>query len=61
MKFIGLFLLIIGFVSLFLGFTGANLVVLNWLDQWGETISWVIRIGVTILGGVLYFIYRHED
>jgi hypothetical protein len=61
MKFIGLFLLIVGFVSLFIGFTGANLLAINWVNQWGETIGWTIRIAVTILGGLLYFIYRHED
>lgn len=61
MKFIGLFLLIIGLVSLVVGFTGANLLALNWVNQWGEPIGWGIRIGVAVLGGILYFIYRHED
>jgi hypothetical protein len=61
MKFIGLLLLLAGIVSLFLEFTGANLVVLNWLSQFGETGSWAIRIGVTLLGGIIYYLRRHDD
>ncbi|RIJ37347.1 hypothetical protein D1627_09420 [Pontibacter oryzae] len=61
MKFIGLFLLLAGLVSLVLEFTGANLVVLNWLSQFGETGSWAIRIGITALGGIIYYVRRHDD
>lgn len=61
MKFIGLFLFLAGAVSLVLGFTGANLVVLNWLSQFGETGSWAIRLGITILGGIIYYVRRHDD
>ncbi|MCX2741294.1 hypothetical protein [Pontibacter anaerobius] len=61
MKFIGLFLLLAGLVSLVVEFTGANLLVLNWLSQFGETGSWVIRIGVTLLGGIIYYLRRHDD
>ncbi|ARS36715.1 hypothetical protein [Pontibacter actiniarum] len=61
MKFIGLFLLLAGLVSLVLGFTGANLLILNWLNQFGETESWAIRIGVTLLGGIIYYVRRHDD
>ncbi|WP_266203274.1 hypothetical protein [Pontibacter kalidii] len=61
MKFIGLFLLLAGLVSLALGLTGANLVVINWLNQFGETASWAIRIGVTLLGGIIYYLRRHDD
>ncbi|TPE45262.1 hypothetical protein [Pontibacter mangrovi] len=61
MKFLGLFLLLAGLVSLVLEFTGANLIVLNWLSQFGETASWAIRIGVTVLGGVIYYLRRHDD
>lgn len=61
MKFIGLFLFLAGLVSLVVGFTGANLLVLNWANQWGEEIGWGIRIGITALGGLLYYMYRHDD
>ena len=61
MKFIGLFLLLAGLVSLTLEALGANLLVLNWLKNFGETGSWAIRIGVTLVGGVIYYLRRHDD
>ncbi|GHA67005.1 hypothetical protein [Pontibacter akesuensis] len=61
MKFIGLFLFLAGLVSLILGLTGANLFILNWLNQYGETASWAIRIGITLLGGILYYVNRNDD
>lgn len=61
MKFIGLFLLLAGLVSLLLPLIGGNLLVLNWLNQWGDTASWAIRVGITILGLVLFFANRHDD
>lgn len=61
MKFIGLFLLLVGLVSLTLEALGANLLVLNWLENFGETGSWAIRIGVTLVGGVIYYLRRHDD
>jgi len=61
MKFVGLFLLLAGLVSLTLELTGANLLVLNWLDNFGETGSWAIRIGATLLGGIIYYLRRHDD
>jgi len=61
MKFLGLLIFLAGLVSLFLQFTGANLVVLNWLNQWGETAGWVIRVAVTVVGGIIYYTSRHDD
>lgn len=61
MKFLGLFLLIIGLISLLLPLIGANLLFLSWLDQWGTTASWAIRIGITVLGALLYYANRHDD
>lgn len=61
MKFIGLFLFLAGLISLVLGLTGANLLVLNWVNQYGETAGWGIRIGITLLGAILYYAFRNDD
>ncbi|MBF9251736.1 hypothetical protein I2I11_00360 [Pontibacter sp. 172403-2] len=61
MKFLGLLLFLAGLVSLLLQFTGANLVVLNWVNQWGETTGWIIRVAVTVVGGIIYYACRHDD
>ncbi len=61
MKFIGLFLLLAGLASLTLELAGANLLALNWLNNFDETGSWAIRIGVTLVGGIIYYLRRHDD
>jgi hypothetical protein len=61
MKFIGLFFLVIGLVSIALGLLEYKSLLLSWVDQWGEAVGWGIRLGATTLGGLLYFVYRHQD
>jgi hypothetical protein len=61
MKFIGLFFLVIGLVSVGLGLVGYNSLLLSWVNNWGEGIGWGIKLGATALGGILYFVYRHQD
>ncbi len=61
MKFIGLFFLVVGLVSVALGLLEYKSLLLSWVDHWGEAIGWGIRLGATALGGVLYFVYRHQD
>ncbi|WP_187262639.1 hypothetical protein [Pontibacter beigongshangensis] len=60
MKFPGMILLTLGFVSLLLEFLGVNLVVLNCLSQWGGAASWAIRVSAVVLGAILYFVYRDD-
>jgi hypothetical protein len=60
-KYLGLFLLIIGIVSLILPFTGLEFMFLSWVTNWGETAAWFIRAGIALLGAVLYFPNRHDD
>lgn len=47
--------------SIVLGLLEYNSLLISWVDQWGEGIGWGIRVGATALGGILYFVYRHED
>lgn len=46
---------LIGFVSIALSFFKYNLRVLSWIDNWGETVGWVIRIGLIVVGLAAYF------
>ena len=52
MREIGFALLLIGLVSLALPFINPALhyVFLKWIDNWGPTVAWVIRGGITLLG-----------
>ncbi|MFT2007185.1 hypothetical protein ACMA1I_00785 [Pontibacter sp. 13R65] len=61
MKFLGILLFMAGLLSLLLELIGANLLILNWLNQWGYTTSWGIRISVILLGAILYLVYRNDD
>jgi hypothetical protein len=63
MKELGLGLLIIGVISLALRFINPNIhyVFLAWIDQWGTTVGWAIRGGITLLGLVLWFGFKNRD
>ncbi|MBC6612327.1 hypothetical protein H8B15_15470 [Hymenobacter sp. BT507] len=61
MKELGLGLFLIGLVSLVLPLLGLKLVFLTWIEQWGPTVSWLIRGGLTLLGLILYLSTRNRD
>ena len=63
MKELGLGLLIIGLISLALPFINPNIkyVFLTWIDNWGPTVGWGIRGGITLLGLVLWLGFKGRD
>ena len=52
----GGFLFLLGIASIVMYFIGFVPKILVWIDMWGETIGWVIRIGITVLGGLLFLV-----
>jgi hypothetical protein len=58
MRSVGSFLLICGLISaaLKLFFPGILLAVLMWVDNWGDTVGWSIRIGLVVVGGLLMLV-----
>ena len=56
-------MLIIGLISLVLPLINPNIhyAFLTWIDQWGPTVAWAIRGGVTLLGLVLWLGFRNRD
>ncbi|MFB9864434.1 hypothetical protein [Rufibacter immobilis] len=61
MKYLGLLIFLVGVVSLLVASFGANHFLLLWVDNWGRSIGWVLRVGITIAGYVLYYLHRHDD
>ncbi|WP_035562660.1 hypothetical protein [Hymenobacter sp. IS2118] len=63
MKELGLALLIIGLISLALPFINPNIksVFLTWIDNWGTSLAWVIRGGITLLGLALWLGFKNRD
>ena len=63
MKELGLGLLIIGVISLALPLINPNVqyVFLKWINNWGPTVAWVIRGGITLLGLALWLGFRNRE
>jgi hypothetical protein len=63
MKELGLGLLLIGSLSLVLRALNPNIqyFFLTWVDNWGTTIGWIIRGGITLLGLALWLGFRGRD
>lgn len=58
----GLLLAVMGIISILLSIFNYNIRLLAWVDAWGNTMGWVIRILLIIAGGALFFLFgRHED
>ncbi len=60
MQKIGMYLMIFGVGSIVLSFLNMNFRLLMWIDLWGETVGWAIRIGVIALGAVLFFMGKSK-
>ncbi|WP_282079819.1 hypothetical protein [Aquimarina algiphila] len=56
MKKIGSYIAIAGAISILLNFFNYNLKILIWIDSWGLTTGWIIRVGILVLGLILFFI-----
>ena len=53
---IGGTLALFGIISAVLTFTSFELRLLMWIDNWGPTTGWAIRIGLIVLGVAIYFL-----
>jgi hypothetical protein len=53
---IGGFLFLLGVVYLALHFFGYELKIMKWSYLWGESAAWGIKIGMIVLGALLYVI-----
>ena len=55
-----MYMAIAGLASIVLLFMDMNLRILMWIDMWGETTGWIIRIGLLIGGALLFFLSPAE-
>ncbi len=58
---IGGLMFFFGLASIVLYFLNYELTLLMWIDMWGETVAWVIRIGLLVAGGALWLFDRSND
>jgi len=58
MKKLAGYLFFFGVGSIILHFLHREFVILSWIDQWGPNVGWGIRIGMAVIGGVLWLVIR---
>lgn len=57
----GLLLAAMGIMSMILSIFNYNIRLLAWIDIWGSTMGWIIRILLILGGGALFFFYGSYD
>lgn len=55
MKNIGMYLMFFGIGSIALNLIGYNFSILMWIDNWGDTVGWIIRGGAAVAGAAIWF------
>lgn len=61
MRKIGSYMAIIGIALIVLPFIGLTIVFTDWIYNWGETPAWAIKIGLIVVGGVLFFMGKPSE
>ena len=56
MKSIGSLLVILGIVAIIFGFIERVPTILSWIYEWGDGPAWAIKIGLIVVGAVLYLL-----
>ena len=60
MRKIGSYMAIIGLALILLPFIGLTVRFTDWIYNWGEGIAWAIKIGLIVIGAVLFFMGKPE-
>lgn len=50
-----------GVGSIVLSFLNMEFIVLAWIDHWGPTVGWTIRIGLIVVGGILWLVGKSPE
>jgi hypothetical protein len=58
---IGALLAVFGIASAVLSFFDYNLKLLMWVDLWGTTMGWVIRVALIVVGGALFLGFNKSE
>ena len=56
MKKLGGYLLFFGIGSILLNMINMQFIILSWIDLWGESVGWTIRIGMIVAGAAMLFL-----
>lgn len=61
MKSLGGNLFFFGVGAIVLYFLQMEFIILAWIDMWGPTVGWAIRIALVVVGGALWLIGNKKE
>ncbi|MEL7538949.1 MAG: hypothetical protein AAFZ58_13840 [Pseudomonadota bacterium] len=61
MKTIGMWLAIFGGGSFLLNMIGYEFALIGWIDNWGPDVGMGIRIGMIVVGAVMFFLGMKQE
>jgi hypothetical protein len=61
LRLIGTALIIIGSVALLLPFGNIDFIFLKWINRWGRDMGWMIRVGILVLGALVYTWSQYKE
>ena len=61
MRKIGSYMAIFGVLAIVLNFFDRVPTILMWIYSWGETAAWGIKIGLIIVGAILFFMGKSNS
>ena len=61
MKAIGGLLVLLGAGSFVLNLLERHFIALSWIDNWGSQVGTAIRIGLIVIGAVLWFMGNRKE
>lgn len=59
MQKLGGYLFFFGVGSIVLSFLNMQFIILAWIDLWGPSVGWTIRIAMAVIGGILWLVGRN--
>ena len=61
MKSIGSTMAFFGAFAIVLNFMDRVPTLLAWIYNWGDTVAWAIKIGLIVVGGIIWFMGRQQE
>ena len=56
----GIYLLGAGLASIIFSFMNREVLFLGWINSWGESVAWMIRIALVVVGAAVMFFGRKK-
>jgi hypothetical protein len=60
MKKVGMYMALFGALAIVLNFFDRVPTLLMWIYSWGDTVAWAIKIGLIVVGAILFFMGKSD-